>query len=143
MAAPALPLEHTTSRSHIHNGGVRISEMHVYVLTVEINDDAAVADAACRVVEEGHPKRGLLDRGWIPADRVHEVAGVDDGVAEREDALVATSARPCISAEQEDGDGEEDAGCNGTTHLTHLNAAVPTYCVWTVANQWRWHGACR
>lgn len=60
-------------------------------LTVEIKEDAPVTDAACGVVEEGHPIWELLQRVWSAAGRIHEVAGVDDGVAEGEDALVATS----------------------------------------------------
>jgi hypothetical protein len=98
------------------------------VLTVEINEDAAVTDASCRVVEEGHPIRGLLYRGWVMADQLHEVAGVDDGVAKGEDALVATSRGPRASAQQKDDtDKKEDARGDATVCLIlkcHLNAVV-------------------
>jgi hypothetical protein len=78
------------------------------ILTVEIDEDTAVADAAGRVVEVGHAK-------WVLHYRAaaREVARVDDRVAEAEDALVAM-ATPRRSGEQEDDGDEEDAQGGGT-----------------------------
>lgn len=77
-------------------------------LTVEIDDDAAVADATGGVVEVGHAIWVLHYRA---ATRV--VAGVDEGVPEAEDALVA-AATTRRSVEQEDNRDEEDVQGDGT-----------------------------
>ena len=78
------------------------------VLTVEINEDTPVADAAGGVLEERHAVGELLVPGRAVAGHVDEVAGVDDGVAEAEDALVA-AAQTWGEVEQEDA-GDEQAG---------------------------------
>jgi hypothetical protein len=83
----------------------------VAVLTVEIDEDATVADAAGGVVEVGHAK-WVLHYGAV----AREVAGVDEGVAEAEDALVA-AATPRGSVEQEDNGDEEDVSAAETHHL--------------------------
>lgn len=78
--------------------------------TVEIDYDAAVADTAGGAVEVGYAIRELLYRGRT--DCAREVAGVNDGVAETEDALEA-AAQTHRRVEQEDEGNEED----GTPHL--------------------------
>jgi len=79
----------------------------VAVLTVEIDEDAAVADAAGGMVEVGHAK-------WVLHYRAaaREVAGVDEGVTEAENALVAAATG--WSVEQEDNEDEEDEQGDGT-----------------------------
>ncbi len=79
-------------------------------LTVEVDEDAAVADAAGGAVEVGHAIGELLELGRAVAGKVHEVAGVDDGVTEAEDALVAAAQRH-VSVEKDDGAEEEDERC--------------------------------
>jgi hypothetical protein len=89
------------------------------LLTVEIDDDTAVADTAGGPVEVGHAIWELLYRGRT--DGAREVAGVDDGVAEAEDALEAAAQAHRRVDEQEDKGDEED----GTPpHLNFLHCAV-------------------
>lgn len=87
----------------------------VAVLTVEIDEDAAVADAAGGVVEVGHAK-------WVLHYRAaaREVAGVNEGVAEAENALVA-AATPRRSVEQEDNGDEEDVQGDGTVSAAEIH----------------------
>jgi hypothetical protein len=82
------------------------------LLTVEIHEDTAVGDAAGGAFEVSHAVRQLLHRGGFLSRCVGEVAGVDDGVAEAEDALVA-AAQPHGRVEQEDDGDEKD----GNPHL--------------------------
>jgi len=64
------------------------------------------------------PYGGLLDRGRVVAGREREVAGVDDGVAEGEDALVA-AAEARRRVEEEDNGDEEDGAPHLTDDLKH------------------------
>lgn len=72
------------------------------------------------MLEEGHAVGELLDWRRAVADGVHQVAGVDEGVTEREDALVAAAAQRHVRVEKhrDDGDGEDDGGgARATTHI--------------------------
>ena len=91
----------------------------VCTLTVEIDDDTAVGDAAGGAVEVGHAIRELLDRGRVVAGRECEVAGVDDGVAEGEDALVAAAEARRRVEEEDNGDEELDGAPHLTDDLKH------------------------
>lgn len=57
------------------------------ILTVEIDEDTAVADAPGGALEVCHAKWELHERALA----IREVAGVDDGVTKAEDALVAAT----------------------------------------------------
>ena len=61
------------------------------LLTVEINQDTAIANAACCILEKRHAIRGFLVLGRGLAGQVHEISGVYDGVAKAEDAFVAAA----------------------------------------------------
>lgn len=88
------------------------------LLTVEIDDDTAVADTAGGPVEVGHAIWELLYRGRT--DGARKVAGVDDGVAEAEDTLEAAAQAHRRVDEQEDKGDEED----GTPPHLSLHCAV-------------------
>ena len=100
----------------MHMGTCRVI---VCTLTVEIDDDTAVGDAAGGAVEVGHAIRELLDRGPVVAGRECEVAGVDDGVAEGEDALVAAAETHRRVEEEDNGDEELDGAPHLTDDLKH------------------------
>lgn len=102
-----------------------------YELTVEINNDTAIRDAAAGVLEVGHAKRWFLERTRMVAGDVDEVAAVDDGVAEAKDALVAaTQTQGWV--QQQDGGHEDEVHGNGmflVTETSHIWQRLLLLCL--------------
>jgi hypothetical protein len=100
-----------------------------HILTVKIDDDTPIRDAASGVLEVGHSIREMHDRARTIAACISTVASVDDGVTEREDALEA-AAQPEVSVKQEDSRHEEDSGQgigilgHETPHLSNASSSI-------------------